>query len=53
MDGIEIAKAVQDLTREREILSQDLQERASTIKRLIEDNNGLAFRLSVAQKEAE
>jgi predicted RNase H-like nuclease (RuvC/YqgF family) len=53
MDGIEIAKAVQDLTRERETLSKDLQERASTIKRLIEDNNTLAFRLSVAQKEAE
>ena len=48
MDGIEIAKAVQDLTRERETLSQDLQERASTIKRLIEDNNTLAYRLSVA-----
>jgi hypothetical protein len=30
-----------------------LQERASTIKRLIEDNNTLAYRLSVAQKEAE
>ncbi len=53
MDGIEIAKAVQDLTREREQLSQDLQERACTIKRLIEDNNTLAFRLNVAQKEAE
>ena len=53
LDGIEIAKAVQDLTRERETLSQDLQERASTIKRLIEDNNTLAYRLSVAQKEAE
>jgi len=53
LDGIEIAKAVQDLTRERETLSQDLQDRASTIKRLIEDNNTLAFRLSVAQKEAE
>lgn len=53
LDGIEIAKAVQDLTREREQLSQDLQERASTIKRLIEDNNTLAFRLTVAQKEAE
>jgi predicted RNase H-like nuclease (RuvC/YqgF family) len=53
LDGIEIAKAVQDLTREREQLSQDLQDRASTIKRLIEDNNTLAFRLTVAQKEAE
>ena len=30
-----------------------MQERASTIKRLIEDNNTLAYRLSVAQREAE
>jgi hypothetical protein len=30
-----------------------LQERAFTIKRLIEDNNTLAYRLSMAQKEAE
>ena len=48
LDGIEIAKAVQELTRERETLSQDLQERACTIKRLIEDNNTLAYRLNVA-----
>lgn len=53
LDGIEIAKAVQDLTRERETLSQDLQDRASTIKRLIDDNNTLAYRLNVAHKEAE
>jgi regulator of replication initiation timing len=39
LDGIEIAKAVQDLTKEREKLSKDLQDRAATIKKLIEDNN--------------
>jgi len=48
LDGIEIAKAVQDLTKERETLSQDLQDRAATIKKLIEDNNNLALRLSIA-----
>lgn len=53
LDGIEIAKAVQELTREREQLSVDLQDRASTIKKLIEDNNNLSLRLSIAQKEAE
>ena len=53
LDGIEIAKAVQELTREREQLSTDLQERATTIKKLIEDNNNLSLRLSIAQKEAE
>ena len=53
LDGIEIAKAVQDLTREREQLSVDLQDRATTIKRLIEDNNNLSLRLSIAAKEAE
>jgi predicted RNase H-like nuclease (RuvC/YqgF family) len=38
LDGIEIAKAVQDLTREREALDRDLRERALTIKKLMEDN---------------
>ena len=37
LDGIEIAKAVQDLTKEREALSSDLSDRAATIKKLIED----------------
>ncbi len=53
LDGIEIAKAVQDLTREREQLSVDLQDRGSTIKKLIEDNNNLSLRLNIAAKEAE
>jgi hypothetical protein len=48
LDGIEIAKAVQELTREREQLSVDLQDRGSTIKKLIEDNNSLSMRLSIA-----
>lgn len=48
LDGIEIAKAVQDLTKEREALSSDLQNRASTIKKLIEENNNLSLRLSIA-----
>jgi hypothetical protein len=51
LDGIEIAKAVQDLTKEREQLSTDLQDRAATIKKLIDDNNNLSLRLSIAQKE--
>ena len=53
LDGIEIAKAVQELTKEREQLSVDLHDRASTIKKLIDDNNNLSMRLSVASKEAE
>ena len=48
LDGIEIAKAVQELTREREQLSVDLQDRGTTIKKLIEDNNSLSMRLSIA-----
>ena len=52
LDGIEIAKAVQDLTKEREQLSRDLQDRASTIQKLIAENNNLSLRLSIAQKEA-
>lgn len=53
LDGIEIAKAVQELTKEREMLSGDLHDRSSTIKKLIDDNNNLSLRLSIAQKEAE
>jgi hypothetical protein len=41
------------LTKEREQLSVDLQDRATTIKRLIEDNKNLQLRLSMAQREAE
>ena len=52
MDGIEIAKVVQELTRERENLSHDLADRAGTIKKLIEDNNNLSVRLNIAQREA-
>jgi regulator of replication initiation timing len=51
LDGIEIAKAVQDLTKERETLSHDLSDRAATIKKLIEENNALSLRLTIAQKE--
>jgi regulator of replication initiation timing len=51
LDGIEIAKAVQDLTKERETLSGDLADRAATIKKLIEENNSLSLRLTIAQKE--
>ena len=49
LDGIEISNVVQELTKEREHLSGDLQDRAGTIKRLIEDNNNLSIRLNIAQ----
>jgi len=52
LDGIEIAKAVQDLTRERESLSSDLSDRAATIKKLIEENRDLSLRMNIAGKEA-
>ncbi|CDW85127.1 UNKNOWN [Stylonychia lemnae] len=53
LDGIEIAKAVQELTMKREQLSFELQDKATTIKKLMEDNNNLSMRLSIAQREAE
>lgn len=53
LDGIEISNVVQELTRERESLSTDLQDRAGTIKKLIEDNNNLSIRLNIAQQEAQ
>jgi predicted RNase H-like nuclease (RuvC/YqgF family) len=48
LDGIEISNVVQELTKEREGLSADLQDRAGTIKRLIEDNINLSIRLNIA-----
>ena len=48
LDGIEISNVVQELTKERETLSADMQDRAGTIKRLIEDNNNLSIRLNIA-----
>ena len=53
LDGIEISNVVQELTKERENLSADMQDRAATIKRLIEDNNNLSIRLNIAQQEAQ
>lgn len=51
LDGIEIAKAVQELTKQREQLSVDLADRASSLKKLMEDNEHL--RNVIAQKRGE
>lgn len=48
VDGIEIAKVVQEMTKQREDLSHELHDRAGTIKKLIEDNNNLSVRLNIA-----
>ena len=48
LDGIEMAKNVDDLTRGREKLSVDLADKAITIRKLLEDNNNLSIRLSHA-----
>lgn len=48
VDGIEIAKVVQEMTKQREDLSRELHDRAGTIKKLIEDNNNLSVRLNIA-----
>ena len=53
LDGIEISNVVQELTKERESLSADLQDRAGTIKKLIKDNNNLSIKLNIAQQEAQ
>ena len=53
LDGLEIADAIEALSREREKLSVDLADRAVTIKKLLEENGELAARLRNAQKEAE
>jgi regulator of replication initiation timing len=53
MDGIAIADAIEELSREREKLSVDLADRAATIKSLLEENSELTYKLSAAQREAE
>lgn len=53
MDGLDLADAIETLSKERERLSVDLAERAATIKQLLEENNELAARMRAAQKEAE
>ena len=53
LEGLEIASAVEALSREREKLSVDLADRAVTIKRLLEENGDLASRLRSARKEAD
>jgi hypothetical protein len=45
MDGIAIADAIENLTKEREKLSGDLAERAQTIQDLIDENTLLHKRL--------
>ena len=53
LEGLEIASAIEALSREREKLSVDLADRAITIKRLLEENGELASRLRTARKEAD
>jgi len=45
LDGIEMAKSIDELTRDREKLSVDLADKVMTIRKLIEDNNNLSIRL--------
>ncbi|TNV87379.1 hypothetical protein FGO68_gene17557 [Halteria grandinella] len=52
LDGIEMAKNVDELTREREILTIDIADKAVTIRRLLEDNSILSDQLVRAQDAA-
>lgn len=42
LDGYQIAKNVQSLTSEREKLSVDLADKATTIKKLLDENEFLS-----------
>ena len=46
LDGIEMAKTVDELQRDRDKLSVDLADKAITIRKLLEDNSNLSTRLS-------
>jgi len=49
LDGYQIAKNVQSLSNERERLSVDLADKATTIKKLLDENESLSIRLREAQ----
>ena len=48
LDGYQIAKNVQSLSNERERLSVDLADKATTFKKLLDENEGLSIRLREA-----
>ena len=41
MEGIEMAKTVNELNKERDSLSVDLADKAAMIKKLLDDNTNL------------
>ena len=53
LDGIAIADAIEELSREREKLSVDLADRAATIKRLLEENTELNYKIKTLTRGAQ
>jgi regulator of replication initiation timing len=53
LDGYQIARNVQNLNSEREKLSVDLADKTSMIKRLLDENEKLRFRLRQAQDDVD
>ena len=52
LDGYQLGKNVQNLQSERENLSVDLADKASTIKKLLDENEQLSGKLRMAQEKA-
>ena len=52
IDGYDIAKNVQVLSSEREILSVDLADKAQVIRKLLDENETLTKKLEKAQGHA-
>ena len=52
LDGYQLGKNVQNLQAERENLSVDLADKASTIKKLLDENEKLSQQLRQAQEKA-
>lgn len=51
LDGYQLGKNVQNLQNERENLSVDLADKASTIKKLLDENESLSANLRHAQEK--
>ena len=52
MDGINMVRHVENLTADRDKLSVDLADKALTIRKLLEDNQYLQNKLTLAKSQA-
>ena len=45
LDAVSFARSIEDLQRDRDRLKEELHERSGTIRKLLEDNQYLSYRI--------